>query len=189
MSDDEKELQKRDAKTSLPSTNILDTALDSLSEEELAELKGEALNEALRLQTKQAEIEIDSKAARGEVQEHIDAFGALNSSGKLDRHKITSEHKTGVGTRKIESKRGATCFVVTAVYGDPDHEVVLFYRTIRDTYLIRRSWGRKFIAWYYKNGPRYASYIRDKKGLSKCIRFCLKTIRAALLAVIKKRNL
>ncbi|WP_374238577.1 MULTISPECIES: CFI-box-CTERM domain-containing protein [unclassified Thiocapsa] len=81
--------------------------------------------------------------------------------------------KTGVGTRRIESRRGATCFVVTAAYGDPEAPMVRFFRSFRDSTLIQTKHGRKFVAWYYRKGPGLARALYHRPVLRKATRACL----------------
>lgn len=53
------------------------------------------------------------------------------------------------------------CFVLTACYGDHDAPTVMQYRQFRDNYLDKYEYGRKFIAWYYVNGPKWAEQIEN----------------------------
>jgi hypothetical protein len=53
------------------------------------------------------------------------------------------------------------CFVATAAYGDYDHPFVLVLRDFRDHTLATFGAGRSFIAWYYRNSPPLAAFIRE----------------------------
>lgn len=56
-------------------------------------------------------------------------------------------------------KKPDACFVVTATMGDQDHPTVEFMRQFRDVWLVNQPGGIKFIAWYYKHGPKAADFI------------------------------
>lgn len=53
----------------------------------------------------------------------------------------------------------STCFVVTATMGNESNIFVHGLREFRDDVLADNSLGRRFISWYYKNGPRFAKVI------------------------------
>ena len=55
------------------------------------------------------------------------------------------------------------CFVATAVYNDYNHPVVCDLRYFRDNWLLKKSSGKKFVKWYYKNGPYFAYFISKNK--------------------------
>jgi hypothetical protein len=46
-------------------------------------------------------------------------------------------------------------------------------RQFRDRYLLTNYPGRKFVAWYYRNGPAAADYIKDKPLAKSAIRAAL----------------
>jgi hypothetical protein len=54
------------------------------------------------------------------------------------------------------------CFIATAAFGSPLAGQVEILRQFRDKYLLTNSSGRKFVAWYYRNGPVAANWIKDK---------------------------
>lgn len=59
----------------------------------------------------------------------------------------------------ITKKTAENCFVITATMGDSSHPDVRFLQNFRDEWLRQYSWGAKFIAWYYQNGPAAAAFI------------------------------
>ena len=61
------------------------------------------------------------------------------------------------------------CFLLTAGFHG-EHYIIDYFRNLRDTVLIRSSWGQKFINWYYRTAPHYALTIHRSKPLSAMIR-------------------
>ena len=142
------------------STHLLDLAMSNLSEEEIKAIRGKALNERLRLEVEALERRGKYEEARNLVQDHIDTFTMLEKgSGGLRSTKIQSDIETGSGRMRIETKSGATCFVASAAYDDPNHPDVMFLRRFRDTFLIHYSAGRIFIRIYWGLGPVLAKPV------------------------------
>lgn len=53
----------------------------------------------------------------------------------------------------------ATCFVATAAFQDSNHPRVHDLRLFRDEILKNYKFGRHFINWYYRNGPKMALIV------------------------------
>lgn len=77
--------------------------------------------------------------------------GILNSS--IEKLKVIDP---AYEAPSIEKKTADACFVVTATMGDFDHPTVTFMRHFRDTWLLNRPWGKRFVDWYYIEGPSAA---------------------------------
>lgn len=151
--------------------NIVDHALSNLTQDEIAEVRREILKEKVRLELNERERLLRYEGAKESVELHIQAVKALEQGSKLSGQKITSDNiKTGAGNLRIESKTGATCFVATAAYGDPDHEDVVFLRQYRDNTLKKTVLGRAFIATYWKAGPVLAKPVKANAGLQRITR-------------------
>ena len=67
---------------------------------------------------------------------------------------------------QVQVKSGA-CFVATAALGNYNHPVVIDLRVFRDNWLAKREWGVQFIDWYYKEGPKMASYISKSESMKR----------------------
>ena len=68
------------------------------------------------------------------------------------------------------------CFVATAVFGDYGCSEVLELRNFRDQFLVNSWFGRKFIDFYYKNGPSWAKAIKDRLLFKSFIKLFLKLL-------------
>lgn len=160
--------------------SLIDQSLTNLTPEQRQALVGKAAEEALRLEAKARNQNLDYVVGKKVVEDHIEAFEMLNKDGKLTRHAVTSDVNTGAGKMRIESKSGATCFVATAAYGDADHPDVAFLRHYRDTVLMRSPAGRRFIAWYWVAGPQLARWVAPSPSLRACARWSLGLLVRAL---------
>lgn len=152
--------------------SLIDQSLSRLNESQIQTLVEKAAAEALRLETKGREQNLDYIVSRKVVEDHIDTFDQLDKRGRLTRHSVTTDVKTGAGNMRIESKSGATCFVATTAYGEPNHPDVVLLRRFRDHVLKNSVPGRAFIAWYWRVGPRLARIIGWSpilRGFTRCI--------------------
>jgi hypothetical protein len=68
---------------------------------------------------------------------------------------------------------GGGCFIATAAFGSPLAGQVEILRQFRDRYLLTNVLGQKFVAWYYRNGPAAANYIKDKPLIKAAVRMAL----------------
>jgi hypothetical protein len=80
------------------------------------------------------------------------------------------------------------CFVATAAFQNQDHPMVQELRHVRDEILARSSPGRRFIAWYYRNGPAIADVVRPRPYLRAASRAVLTPIALAARANRRLRN-
>ena len=62
------------------------------------------------------------------------------------------------------------CFVATACFEDESHPTVESLRNFRDEVLSTSSLGRKFIAFYYLNGPKMANVVNRFSFLKQLIK-------------------
>jgi len=46
-------------------------------------------------------------------------------------------------------------------------------RQFRDKYLLTNSYGKMFVAWYYRNGPVAADWIKDKPPAKALVQIAL----------------
>lgn len=155
---------------------LIEQSLVNLNPEQKQQLMAKAAEEALRLEVKSREQNIDYVTGKKVAEDHIETWELLGKNGKLTRQSVVSEIKTGAGKMRIESKSGATCFVASAAYDDPNHPDVMFLRWYRDTVLKEHMVGRWFIRWYWKVGPKLAIAVKKVPALRKTSRFTVRKI-------------
>jgi V8-like Glu-specific endopeptidase len=68
---------------------------------------------------------------------------------------------------------GGECFIATAAFGSPLAEQVEVLRQFRDRYLLTNALGQKVVAWYYRNSPAAAKYVKDKPLVKAAVRLAL----------------
>ena len=86
----------------------------------------------------------------------------------------------------IESKSGATCFVASAAYQNPNHVDVIFLRGFRDDILAKHLLGRRFVSWYWRVGPRLATVVEKSAGLKLVARLSLGSVVSFLRLFYKR---
>ena len=59
------------------------------------------------------------------------------------------------------------CFIATATMGDYDDPIVLELRKFRDSWILKRTWGKKFVELYYYYGSIVSEYIAPNLVLRK----------------------
>ena len=160
----------------LQAGSLIEHSLSRLNGQQVQNLMEKAGDEALRLEIKNREINMDYVVGRKVVEDHIDAFNMLDKSGRTTRQSVTSDVKTGAGNMRIESKSGATCFVASVAYDDPNHPDVMFLRGFRDHVLSKSTRGQSFIAWYWKYGPKLARIVGRSAVLCKAAKLALSGI-------------
>lgn len=65
------------------------------------------------------------------------------------------------------------CFIATAAFGSPMEEHVVRFRAFRDQVLMRTSFGRAFVEFYYEYSPDAAKFIQSNEVLKTVTRFLL----------------
>lgn len=160
-------------------------AVSRLNKEQSQNLMAKAAEEALRLEVKNREQNMDYVLGKKAIEDHIDAFNMLDKGGKTTRHSVTTDIGTGAGNMRIESKAGATCFVASVAYNDPNHPDVMFLRFFRDYVLVKSTYGREFISWYWNHGPKLSRIVYKSKAMCKIARMLISLIVVLLKKVYK----
>ncbi len=163
--------------------SLIEQSLSKLSEQQAQNLMAKASEEALRLEVKNREQNLNYVVGKKAAEDHIDTFNMLEKTGRTTRQTVISDIKTGAGNMRIESKAGATCFVASVAYDNPNHPDVMFLRYFRDHVLNNSRFGQAFVAWYWRSGPKLAAIV----GESMVLRKTAKLIIAGLVRVLKWR--
>jgi len=71
-----------------------------------------------------------------------------------------------------------SCFIATAVYGDPYAEEVIALRRFRDETLLTNIFGKIFVRIYYKVSPPIAEKLKQMPKTSAFIRKILDKLAA-----------
>lgn len=164
---------------------LIDQSLSRLNQEQAQNLMLKAGEEALRLEVKSRTQNLDYVVGKKTIEDHIETFDMLDKRGRTTRQTVKSEIKTGAGNMKIESKSGATCFVASVAYRDPNHVDVMFLRKLRDEHLNQSAIGRSFIKWYWANGPKIANLVGKSEGLKNCSQFILAKFVSLLRIIVR----
>lgn len=160
----------------LQAGSLIESSLSRLNTRQVQNLMAKAGEEALRLEVKNREQNMDYVVGKKATEDHIDTFNMLDKRGTLVRQSVTSDIKTGAGNMRIESKAGATCFVASVAYDDPNHPDVMFLRGFRDNVLCKSAKGQAFIAWYWRNGPKLAKFVGKSAALRNGARLAISGI-------------
>lgn len=75
-----------------------------------------------------------------------------------------------------EYERKKSCFIATAAYGTPMAEEIVTLKRWRDTSLMKKKGGKRFVSIYYGISPYFAVLISKSKLLRRCVRFGLRPI-------------
>jgi len=71
------------------------------------------------------------------------------------------EAKEYIDSIEVQGKKSESsgCFIATAAMGSYDHPDVVELRGFRDNWILKKTWGKSFVKWYYKNGAIAARFI------------------------------
>jgi tetratricopeptide (TPR) repeat protein len=120
-----------------------------------------------------------------DICNRITRLTGLIANDKVFFESVKSRYANKVTSSQVASsaKSNSDCFVVTATMGNEQSDVVLLMRKFRDHVLQEFQFGRKFIGWYYRRGPIYASMISDS-WIKRALSFLLIVLPCAILAGI-----
>jgi hypothetical protein len=187
MTDNNKQVSLQNSGNNAKS--MINSSFENLNHEQLSNLRSKAAEEALRLEVKSREQNLDYVVGKKTVEDHVETWELLDKKGKLTRQNLKSEIKTGAGRMQIESRSGATCFIASAVYEDPNHIDVIVLRSFRDNKLSKNIFGRMFIKFYWAIGPCLARHLSNKPKLKIIIRKCIHSIVRSIIIFFHKNIL
>jgi hypothetical protein len=170
MSDDNrKQIARYDDSSSL--REIIDNPMKYLTPQQRQELTGKAAELGLELQVDAAKKKLKHQAGWSDVDQFTKQHFEISQTSGFTSHKMSGDFEVASGRVRIEAKKGG-CFVATAVYGSELVPEVIYLRFCRDHVLRKSQIGRRFIAWYYRHGPRYASFLERHQSLKPLARAC-----------------
>jgi hypothetical protein len=154
--------------------DLLGEALRRMSPKKQEELIGKATDEELRLQVKRKEGQIDHEMAESKVNAAVRAATSAANAGH--GYEVRADQQSEHGSVNVKltnppekprslADRVGKCFVATACFGDYSHPAVVVLRRFRDRTLRNNAIGRRFVTWYYRNGPRLADLIEHRPVL------------------------
>lgn len=76
------------------------------------------------------------------------------------------------------------CFIATATYGSYNAPEVIFYRMIRDRFLMDNICGRMFVNMYYALSPSIAEKIHTNKKLRVCSKKFLDKVKSNIESIM-----
>ncbi len=115
--------------------NLLEEALKRMPPEKQAEVLGKAADEALRLQVKRKENELDLDI----VSDKIDQAGRVARDASQNRKAdfdFQTEHRSKQGDTRIHIQSKGRCFVVTATYGLRSRQAARVHARCRRRFLL-----------------------------------------------------
>lgn len=124
-------------------------------------------------------VSIVSKAPQQNSRHNDDRINCPSCSKKIVPRMITyrgEPEKSVCPYCAATVKKFSSCFIATAVYGDPSCKEVRALRRFRDDKLLPTSIGRGFVSFYYFLSPSIAVWLENKQKLSTAVRSVLDLI-------------
>jgi len=102
----------------------------------------------------------------------IDYSGSLTTGLGIggDYYTILLPSQIEVDASESPEAKKEGCFIATATYGDYSHPQVIIFRSFRDIFLSRSTFGRIFVETYYKISPNVMVIIERSPLIRKASR-------------------
>lgn len=162
---------------------ILESLLNSLPPEKRQEISNKAAEEVVNIEIEALEKKRHSDRGMEDMRDVLNEFGNTPHDKVTDFIQVTSKHKTGSGEVEIKARKGVGCFVATIAFDSSEAEEVCCLRDFRDNVLCNFVFGRRFINWYYRNGPMLAKIVARYQPLKWPIRKTLSFLVCAWKAI------
>lgn len=82
---------------------------------------------------------------------------------------LTEAANCGIPSPVVGVLDGKHCFIATAAFGGVWSEEVSTLRNFKKEFLLKTTWGRHFVEWYYSWSPEAATMIRDHELLREVV--------------------
>lgn len=89
---------------------------------------------------------------------------------------------------KVDANTSEGCYIATCCYNSYNHPSVLILRNFRDTFLLRKRFGRNLVSIYYKYSPRFAQRLNNYPTLNKALKLVFFNPLVFLLRIIYRPN-
>lgn len=130
------------------------------------------------------------KDVTGNIEYFNDIQNAKNGNSDTSTFEdIFSKHFCARPSEVMGVLGDKKCFIATATFGSPLHPYLDILRSFRDKKLLANSWGRKFVKWYYKNGPIGARWIEEHSYVKPVVRVLLMPLIAVSYLSVQHENL
>ena len=119
----------------------------------------------------------------GQPLNNLVGYGRVNADMALLAIAVkNSRGATGVdgATPGLGDSGGGGCFIATAAYGSSLNPKVAVLRRFRDQHLLTNAPGRAFVAFYYRNSPPIARFLKERPALRAAVRGALTPVVAAV---------
>ena len=124
-------------------------------------------------------VVIVAKATQASSKPHDDRINCPSCGKKIVPRMITyrgEPEKSVCPYCAATVKKFSSCFIATAVYGDPSCSEVRALRRFRDETLLPTRLGKAFVSCYYFCSPPIANWLKNKKKLSAILKSGLNII-------------
>jgi hypothetical protein len=116
---------------------------------------------------------LENDMIRAKAGREIDLLRRTISSGQVKTANYSVQMPAG--TLHVVAFTPSMCYVATVCFGQDAPETTAL-RGWRDQYLIERSWGRRFIVWYYHHGEKFAQITNDSPLLKVIVKGIIRAI-------------
>lgn len=125
----------------------------------------------------------------GQYQEALRDIEVLTEDGSpfyIDARKMKDEITQKLNNTNTEKKEKDRCFIATSAYKSFEAEEVLILRQFRDSQLLPKHSGRKFVEVYYRFSPPVARLLDRSNFLRSLVRFAFLNPLVALIRQYSK---
>lgn len=112
----------------------------------------------------------DKTSLRSEVSSAISVMTKISTLDMTSQCRTYFKNNNSTLNNINTQLNPSGCYIATMAYGDYDHPQVIVLRDFRDSFLVKRGWGRQFISYYYAHSPQWVEKLKNRKKTNKVIR-------------------
>ncbi|MCM1490029.1 MAG: hypothetical protein NC095_04305 [Muribaculum sp.] len=118
-----------------------------------------------------AQITSDKSSLRTDVSSAISIMSKISSLDMTSQcRSYFNNNNSTLNSINSQLNPSGGCYIATMAYGDYNHPQVMVLRDFRDSFLSKRDWGKRFIAYYYAHSPNWVEQLKDYKTINAVIR-------------------